>query len=182
MAVAPRERVRSKGQPFETLVRSIVGQQISVLAAEAVWQRLKSAVDCVEPEAVLRMALSQLRSAGLSQRKAEYVQDLAAAFQDGRIRTENWKNESDETIISELIRVRGIGRWTSEMFLIFHLLRPNVFPVDDLGLQKALHLEYGCRYPVSSRRLDQFRQSFAPWNSVATWYLWRSLDPIPVAY
>ncbi|MGE4130266.1 MAG: DNA-3-methyladenine glycosylase [Bdellovibrionales bacterium] len=176
------ERLRSRGEAFETLLRSIVGQQISVKAAQSVWEKLCLQVNPADPTTIVACKTERLRKAGLSGRKVEYACDLARHFLDGSVAPERWREMDDEEVIAELTVVRGIGRWTAEMFLIFHLLRPNVFPVADLGLQKALALAYGKRYPVSDRQLQIFRRRFDPWNSVAVWYLWRSLDPIPVEY
>ncbi|MCX7979387.1 MAG: hypothetical protein N2578_10340 [Bdellovibrionaceae bacterium] len=176
------ETLKSRGRAFETLVRSIVGQQISVKAADSVWRKLLNTVADITPEIILKTPSTDLRAAGLSERKIIYIRDLAEKFLDGHIRPHGWHHCSDEEIILQLTSVRGIGRWTAEMFLIFHLLRPNVFPRDDLGLQKALSILYKKRYPLSERQLDFFAKHFSPWASVATWYLWRSLDPIPVEY
>ena len=176
------EALRSRGAPFETLLRSIVGQQISVKAADSVWRKVTLVVAPNSPEAVLRAKVEDLRAAGLSARKVEYARDLAEHFISGRICSDTLAELDDEIVIERLVEVRGIGRWTAEMFLIFCLLRPNVFPAADLGLQKAIALAYGHRYPLSERKLREFRQRFTPWASVATWYLWRSLDPIPVEY
>lgn len=176
------ETLVSRGQPFETLLRAIAGQQISVKAAQSVWTRVAGAVDVTSPGGVLRSKVTDLRSCGLSLRKVEYMQDLARHFDGELIRPESWASMEDEDIVEQLIQVRGIGRWSAEMFLIFHLLRPNVFPSDDLGLQKAIALRYKKRYPLSPRMLAEFRKKFSPWGTVATWYLWRSLDPMPVEY
>ncbi|MBI2311133.1 MAG: DNA-3-methyladenine glycosylase 2 family protein [Betaproteobacteria bacterium] len=178
----PNGRLRSRGDPFTTLARSIVGQQISVKAADAVWSRFESRVQTVAPESVYAVEAPDLRACGLSGKKAEYLRDLARHFIDGKLEPGRWQGLADETLIAELTRVRGIGRWSAEMFLIFHLLRPDVFPVDDLGLQRALCLHYnrGRRMPVT--RMRKFGQRWLPWRSVATWYLWRSLDPVPVEY
>ena len=110
------------------------------------------------------------------------IADLAQHFADGRIHVHRWPEMSDEEIIAELVEVRGIGRWTAEMFLIFNLLRPDVFPLDDLGLQKAIRISYFRKRPVSIRTMRKLGESWRPWRSVATWYLWRSLDPLPVEY
>ncbi len=174
--------LQSRGNAFETLLRSIVGQQISVKAAQTIWDRVNQITSPKEPQNILGASTPALRSAGLSQRKVEYAQDLAAHFLDGRLQPQRWRRLSDDEVIAELTDVRGIGRWTAEMFLIFHLLRPNVFPRDDLGLQKAISLQYGKRYPLSKTQLNFFEKEYSPWASVATWYLWRSLDPIPVEY
>ncbi len=135
----PDVALRSRGNAFETLLRAIVGQQISVKAADAVWARVCAATP-VKPEAVAALSIDALRACGLSRMKAGYAIDLAAHFNEGRIKPRRWARMGDEAIINELIDVRGIGRWTAEMFLIFHLLRPNVWPVDDLGLLKAISL------------------------------------------
>lgn len=174
--------LQSRGDAFGTLARSIVGQQISVKAADSVWAKLESRILKVSAESVLRISAPELRTCGLSARKVEYLRDLAAHFRDGRLEPTKWRDLSDEDLIELLVDVRGIGRWTAEMFLMFHLLRPNVFPADDLGLQKAISLHYGRRYPVSRKILDGYRQAWAPWNTAAVWYLWRSLDPVPVEY
>ena len=178
----PRIGLRSRGDAFQTLARSIVGQQISVKAADSVWARVVGAVPEVAPTAVRALDLPSLRACGLSARKAEYFRDLARHFTDGTIHIHRWPEMDDEAVIDELVRVRGIGRWTAEMFLIFNLLRPDVLPVDDLGLQRAASLHYRRGRPITLRALRKLGEGWAPWRSVATWYLWRSLDPVPVEY
>ena len=124
-----------------------------------------------------------LRACGLSDRKTEYIADLAQHFADGSIHVQRWPAMSDEEIIAELVEVRGIGRWTAEMFLIFNLLRPDVFPLDDLGLQKGIRVAYFKRSARwRSATMRRIGERWRPWRSVATWYLWRSLDPVPVEY
>lgn len=179
----PDSKLTSRGDAFETLLRSIVGQQISVKAAQSIWDRLISSLSAqCNPQSLLEIQPEILRAAGLSQRKVEYSKDLAKHFLSPEFNPAKWQTMDDEEIINQLVDIRGIGRWTAEMFLIFHLLKPNVFPVDDLGLQKALSIHYKVRYPVTKKNLTRFRKQFNPWASVATWYLWRSLDPIPVLY
>jgi DNA-3-methyladenine glycosylase II len=171
-----------RGEPFMTLARAICGQQISVKAAQSVWNRV---VDCcgeITPQKVLSKPRPQLRACGLSDRKTEYIADLAQHFADGKIHARDWPRMSDEEIIAELTDVRGIGRWTAEMFLMFNLLRPDVFPLDDLGLQKGIRVSYFKGRKVSLARMRKLGESWRPWRSVATWYLWRSLDPVPVEY
>ena len=172
----------SRGDAFGTLARSIVGQQISVRAADAVWTRFRAAVGDVVPAAVLAAGPGGLAGCGLSQRKIEYLCDLAAHFADGRLDPGAWKELDDATLIAELCTVRGIGRWTAEMFLIFNLLRPDVYPLDDIGLQRAICLHYFAGERQPRRTLAEFGERWRPWRSVATWYLWRSLDPVPVEY
>ena len=178
----PKVFLMRRGEPFLTLARAICGQQISVKAAQSVWDRVVACCTQVTPEHVLAVDRKKLRACGLSDRKTEYIADLAQHFADGRIHVHKWPQMSDEEIIAELVEVRGIGRWTAEMFLIFNLLRPDVFPLDDLGLQKAIRLSYFKGRKVSLARMRKLGESWRPWRSVATWYLWRSLDPIPVEY
>jgi DNA-3-methyladenine glycosylase II len=173
----------TRGDPFQTLARSIVGQQISVKAAESVWQKVVAAVGGVPtPTNIAVAALPDLRAAGLSQRKAEYVSELASRFASKQLNPTSWQAMDDESIIAALTTVRGVGRWTAEMFLIFNLMRPDVLPVADVGLQRAISLHYRSGRVLSERTLRRIAEPWAPWRSVATWYLWRSLDPDPVAY
>ena len=179
-------RLTSRGDAFTTLARSIVGQQISVKAAQSVWERFVK-LPCgselrVLPAGVVLLSVDQLRSAGLSARKAEYLLDLARHFVQGGVHQDQWKEMDDEAIINELIAIRGIGRWTAEMFLIFHLMRPNVLPLDDLGLIKGISSNYFSGGPVSRAEAREVGEAWAPYRSVATWYIWRSLDPLPVEY
>jgi DNA-3-methyladenine glycosylase II len=178
----PKVFLVRRGEPFLTLARAIVGQQISVKAAQSVWDKLVLCVGEVTPQGVLARDRKLLRACGLSDRKTEYIADLAQHFANGSIHLHRWPEMSDEQIIAELIQVRGIGRWTAEMFLIFNLLRPDVFPLDDLGLQKGIRFAYFRKRPVSLRTMRKLGESWRPWRSVATWYLWRSLDPVPVEY
>jgi DNA-3-methyladenine glycosylase II len=172
-----------RGEPFMTLARAICGQQISVKAAQSVWNRVCVCLDQkITPEAVIAKNRKLLRACGLSDRKTEYIADLAQHFVDGKIHARDWPQMSDEEIIAELTDVRGIGRWTAEMFLMFNLLRPDVFPLDDLGLQKGIRVGYFKGRKVSPARMRKLGESWRPWRSVATWYLWRSLDPVPVEY
>jgi DNA-3-methyladenine glycosylase II len=172
----------SRGDAFSTLARSIVGQQISVKAAQSVWDKLAGRVGTVTPEALARSRKPTLRSCGLSGQKAGYLKDLAGKFLDGTLDPGSWDALDDEALILEMTQVRGIGRWTAEMFLMFHLARPDVLPLADLGLQRAMRLHYNRGRALSDARMRKIGAVWAPWRSVATWYLWRSLDPIPVEY
>ena len=174
--------IGSRGDAYQTLARAIVGQQISVKAAQSVWDRVLAAVGQVSPAAIHAMHETSLRECGLSGRKALYLRDLAAHFVEEVFDTARWPALTDEEMIEELIRVKGIGRWTAEMFLIFYMARPDVLPLGDLGLQRAMRLHYNSGRPLSERRMRSIAKVWAPWRSVATWYLWRSLDPIPVQY
>ncbi len=185
----PRVALASRGDALSTLARSIVGQQISVKAADAVWRRLCGACPELTPPAILRKRASTLRNCGLSERKVEYLRDLAQHFASGRVDPRALQSMDDEAVIECLTDIRGIGRWTAEMFLIFNLLRPNVLPLDDLGLLRAVSLHYLDEMPTEHllkregrARVEKLAAPWAPWRSVATWYLWRSLDPVPVEY
>ena len=179
-------RLQSRGDAFTTLARSIVGQQISVKAAQAVWDRFVALMPGgparIKPDAVLTLATETMRGAGLSGRKVEYLSDLAVHFQSGQVHVLDWQQMDDEAIIDELVAIRGIGRWTAEMFLIFHLMRPNIMPLDDLGLIKGISVNYFSGEPVSRAEAREVGDAWAPFRSVATWYIWRSLDPLPVDY
>ncbi|WP_026075852.1 DNA-3-methyladenine glycosylase family protein [Noviherbaspirillum massiliense] len=171
-----------RGEPFTTLARSIVGQQISVKAADAVWQRVIEVCPKCTPAQFLKAGNEKLALCGLSKRKAEYIIDLAEHFKAKRVHVDKWAEMADEDVIAELIQIRGIGRWTAEMFLIFNLLRPNVLPLDDLGLLKGISINYFSGEPVSRSDAREVAANWEPWRTVATWYLWRSLDPAPVTY
>jgi DNA-3-methyladenine glycosylase II len=179
-------RLQSRGDAFTTLARSIVGQQISVKAAQSVWDRFAALLPApatrLAPDAVLTLDVPTMRGAGLSARKCEYLRDLAAHFDSGLVHVRQWQQMDDESIIDELVAIRGIGRWTAEMFLIFHLLRPNVMPLDDLGLIKGISVNYFSGEPVTRAEAREVGEAWAPFKSVATWYVWRSLDPLPVEY
>ena len=186
--------------PYLTLARSIVGQQISVAAAQTIWGRVEKACGTVHPDRVSRMRETTLTRCGLSVRKVEYLRDLSVKFRTGDLDPGRWQTMDDESVIAELTQVRGIGRWTAEMFLIFNLLRPDVLPLDDIGVLRAIALKYPAQEPESGgddvadvrcaaarhrltrRQAETLGESWRPWRSVATWYLWRSLDPVVVEY
>jgi len=178
----PRVHLVPRGAPFHTLARAIVGQQISVAAAQSVWNKFSAAAVEIVPAKILQLKATQMRTCGLSERKCEYISDLARRFTDGHVHEHRWRQMSDEEVIEDLTQVRGIGRWTAEMFLMFNLLRPDVFPLGDLGLQKGLRVAYHGGRKVSMRTMKRRGETLRPWRSVATWYLWRSLDPVPVEY
>jgi DNA-3-methyladenine glycosylase II len=174
--------LQTRGNAFVTLARSIVGQQISVKAAQTVWDRFALLAPQMTPKRVLKLKVDEMRAAGLSARKVEYLVDLAVHFDTHQLRVNQWEDLPDEDIISELTAVRGIGRWTAEMFLIFHLTRPNVLPLDDVGLINGISRNYFSGEAVSRSDAREVAAAWAPYCSVATWYIWRSLDPVPVDY
>lgn len=175
-------RLHSRGDAFTTLARSIVGHQISVKSAKSVWERFEKLPRRLTPANVLKLKVDDMRAAGLSARKVEYLVDLALHFDAGTVHVDAWNDMADEMIIAELVAIRGIGRWTAEMFLIFHLLRPNVLPLDDPSLIAGISQQYFSGDPVSRSDAREVAVAWAPYCSVATWYIWRSLEPLPVAY
>ena len=172
--------LQTRGDAFTTLARSIVGQQISVKAAQTVWDRFAKLPRKVTPTNVLKLKVDDMRAAGLSARKVEYLVDLALKFDAGAVHVTAWEGMDDEAIIAELVAIRGIGRWTAEIFLMFHLLRPNVLPLDDVGLINGISKNYFSGEAVSRSDAREVAAAWAPYCSVATWYIWRSLDPLPV--
>ncbi|MEY4884539.1 MAG: hypothetical protein RIS34_2393 [Pseudomonadota bacterium] len=174
--------LQTRGDAFTTLARSIVGQQISVKAAQTVWDRFAQLPRKITAPNVLKLKVDDMRAAGLSMRKVEYLVDLALHFDSGAVNAKSWEGMDDEAIITELVTIRGIGRWTAEMFLIFHMMRPNVLPLDDVGMINGISQNYFSGEAVSRSDAREVAAAWAPFRSVATWYIWRSLDPLPVAY
>lgn len=175
----PDEWLQAPADPFATLVRAIIGQQVSRRTAEAVWARLIEFLDAqTTPQKVLSFNAETLRNVGLPKRKAEYILDLATHFDQAKVDPDAWHDMDDEAIIKELCAIRGIGRWTAEMFLIFNLHRADVLPLDDAGLIKAISQHYYSGEPVSRFEAREVAQAWTPWCTVATWYLWRSLGPV----
>ncbi|HEX5286141.1 MAG TPA: DNA-3-methyladenine glycosylase 2 family protein [Polaromonas sp.] len=172
--------LQARGDAFSTLARSIVGQQISVKAAQTVWRRFAALPKKMTPADVLRLKVDDMRACGLSARKVEYLVDLSIHFDAGTVHVTDWQAMDDDAIIAELVAIRGIGRWTAEMFLIFYLARPNVLPLDDVGLINGISQNYFSGESVSRSDAREVAAAWAPYCSVATWYIWRSLDPIPV--
>jgi len=166
---------------FSALVRAIVGQQLSTKAASTIHKRL---IDLVAggratPDAVACLTDEQLRSVGLSRQKSAYLRDLCAKVDDGTVRLDALERMTDADVIVELTRVKGVGRWTAEMFLMFRLHRPDVLPVGDLGIVNAVKRVYGLRKPPTPQRIVKIGDAWRPYRSVASWYLWRSLDNEP---
>jgi len=178
----PDASLRTRGDAFQTLARSIVGQQISVRAAQAVWDRFETKLGRVQPARVVAHDDEALKAVGLSRMKVAYLKDLASRFHEGSIRPRRWARMDDEAVIADLVQVKGIGRWSVEMFLIFHLMRPDVLPVGDLGLQRAMERHYNGGDGLTKDEMREIGAAWRPYASAATWYLWRSLDPIPVEY
>jgi DNA-3-methyladenine glycosylase II len=164
--------------PFAALFGSIVHQQISMSAARNIHMRLRALCPNrrLTPDAILDLTDAQLRAAGLSRQKVRYVRDLARHFADGRLTSRGLRRMSDEDVIQAVTQVKGVGRWTGEMLLIFCLERPDVWPVDDLGLREALRRLHGMKTPPTAKSASPLGEPYRPYRTVATWYLWRSLE------
>jgi len=176
------EKLHSKKNAFLTLAKSITGQQISVKAANSIWLRLEKKIKKIDPSNILKININEIKKCGFSKQKANYIFNLANFFKKNKNIENKWEKIEDEEVIDDLIKIKGIGRWTAEMFLIFYLLRPNIFPSADIGLLKAISINYNLKYPLKNSDIKKFKKKWTPWSTVATWYLWRSLDPVPVKY
>ena len=174
----PDASLRERGNAFQTLARAIVGQQISVKAAQSIWNRFAACAEKVSPAGIVALDAEAMRACGLSGGKVAYIKDLASHFHTGAIRPRRWPRMADEAIIDELVEVKGIGRWSAEMFLLFYLMRPDVLPVGDLGLQRAMERNYNDGEPLTKDDMRRIAGPWSPWSTVGTWYMWRSLDPV----
>ena len=173
------ECMELKNNPFITLARSIVGQQISVKAADTVWNRLE--IECkniINAETILSLSDVKLRSVGLSKQKISYLQNIAKS----NVFDTKWDEKTNSEAIDILCTIKGVGKWTAEMFLIFHLARPNILPLGDVGLIKGIEKHYNNSEKMTPSEIIKLKELWDPWCSVFTWYIWRSLDPIPVNY
>ena len=175
----PGAEMANRGNAFQTLARAIVGQQISVKAAQSIWGRFADCVGKVTPEKVAAKEDTALRACGFSGQKTGYMLDLAGRFACGEIQPRRWARMDDEAVVEDLTQVKGIGRWTVEMFLIFHMKRPDVFPVGDLGLLRAMERQYNGGEPLTRDEMREIGKPWQPYRTAATWYLWRSLENAP---
>jgi DNA-3-methyladenine glycosylase II len=167
--------------PFKALLRAIVSQQLSTRAAATIFARFTALFDGEPtPTAIAAVSDQQLRACGLSAAKLAYIRDLCARVADGSLPLDNLNHMPDEDVIAALTQVKGIGRWTAEMFLMFRLHRPDVLPVGDLGIVRAVQKVYGLRKTPTADRLSRIGESWRPYRSVACWYLWASLENAPL--
>ena len=175
----PKERMEMKNDTLHTLVRSVVGQQISVRAADAIWNRLDEACNnSITENNLLELSIEDMRKTGLSNTKSNYIMNIVNA----NLSELDWEDMNDEEVSNELCKIKGIGPWTADMFLIFRLGRTNILPLGDIGLVNAINLHYNNKEKLSKEELMKFKEKWSPWCSIATWYMWRSLDPVPVEY
>ena len=182
IALYPSETMINYHDAFLTLVKAVIGQQISVSAANAINKRLESLLGKITLENYLDTDPQLLRQCGLSRQKIAYITNISQGFKDGILTPQFWSKMSEKEVMEQLISIKGIGPWTAQMFLIFHLHRRDIFPMADLGLINAIQLHYGGKKGLSKGQIKELSQRWKPYRTVATWYLWRSLDPIPVQY
>ena len=174
----PDGSLEGKGRLFETTIRSIVGQQISVIASDAIWGRLVGLLGTPTPENVLKFTQEELAACGLTRPKASYIYGLAEHSTD--LLQQDWENMSDIEIKRHLVKFRGIGPWTAEMMLMFSFMRPDVFSIGDIGLVKAVKILVPDVEDKDS--IEKIAERWSPYRTAASWYLWRMIDPVPVGY
>ena len=173
----------TRNNPFFSLCRTIVGQQISTKAADSIWHKFeKKCKKRIIPNTVLKLPSRTLKSAGLSRQKVSYLKNIAKSFKNKSFSVRELKKMNDQDAINYIIKLKGLGVWSAEMFLMFNLNRPNIFPVQDIGLLRAISKNYKTSYPPSKRFLDKISKLHVGYRTVFTWYMWRSIDPIDVDY
>ena len=171
--------LKNNNNPFHTLIRAVVGQQISIKAADAIWGRLEKLLTIISPQHFLLIEEEDLRKCGLSRQKINYITNIANGFEEGILTPSQWQEMSDDEMIKQLTIIKGIGKWTAQMFLIFHLHRQDILPLADIGLINAIKLHYG---DLTKSEMEDLSQCWQPYRTIATWYLWRSLDPVTIQY
>mgnify|MGYP001572156998 FL=1 len=175
--------ISSRGEALETLLRSIVGQQISVQAAASVWGKLEKKIGKIKPENVILMSFEELKSCGLSKQKVQYIINICNHFINFSIKDHlYWENRSFKSIYDELITIKGVGPWTAEMFGMFYLLEKDIFPIKDIGIIRAMNQIYGEGKPLDLEKIIAISETWRPYRSVACWFLWRSIDSEEVLY
>ena len=173
----------TRNNPFFSLCRTIVGQQISTKAADSIWSKFeKKCKKNINPNTILKISSRNLKRSGLSRQKISYLKNIAKAFKNNSFDTKKLRTMSDEEAIEYITKLKGLGVWSAEMFLMFNLNRPNIFPIKDIGLLRAISKNYKKPYPPSKRFLDKISNLHLGYRTVLTWYMWRSIDPADVEY
>ena len=173
----------TKNNPFFSLCRTIVGQQVSVASADSIWSKFaKKCKKNIKPKVVLKISSSVLKSAGLSRQKISYLKIISKAFEDKSFDVRKVKKMNDTDAIEYITKLKGLGVWSAEMFLMFNLNRPDILPVKDIGLLRAISKNYKVSYPPSDRFLEKISKLHLGYRTVFTWYMWRSIDPTDVEY
>ncbi len=175
--------ISSRGEALETLLRSIVGQQISVQAAASVWEKLANKIGPIKPENVILISHDELKSCGLSKQKVQYIINICNHFINFSINDHTyWEDRSFQNIYDELTTIKGVGPWTAEMFGMFYLLEKDIFPIKDIGIIRAMNQIYGEGKPLHVEKIIEISETWRPFRSVACWFLWRSIDSEEVLY
>ena len=173
----------TRNNPFFSLCRTIVGQQISTKAADSIWSKFeKKCKKNINPNTILKISSRNLKRSGLSRQKISYLKNIAKAFKNKSFDIKKLRIMSDEEAIEYITKLKGLGVWSAEMFLMFNLNRPNIFPIKDIGLLRAISKNYKKSYPPSKRFLDKISNLHLGYRTVLTWYMWRSIDPADVEY
>ena len=173
----------TRKDPFFSLCRTIIGQQISTKAADSIWSKFE--IKCnkkIIPDTVLKLTSRSLRNAGLSRQKITYLKNIAKSFKNKSFNIKNLKKMDDDLAIDYITQLKGLGVWSAQMFLMFNLNRPDIFPTKDIGLIRAISKNYKTSYPPSERFLNKISKMHSGYRSVFTWYMWRSIDPVDVEY
>ena len=176
------DHLQSRDDPFNALCRTIIGQQISVKAAASIWNKFAAGTKNINPKTVIKYGNNNIRKCGISNKKVEYIIGLSNFFIKNPDSVNLWKKMDDKSIIKELCQLKGIGPWSAEIFLMFCLLRPDVLPLGDLGLRRAVGKNYLNTFDPTYEEVEKVAKKWIPYRSAATWFLWKSIDPIPVAY
>ena len=173
----------TRNNPFFSLCRTIVGQQISTKAADSIWFKFeKKCKRNIKPKTILKISSRNLKSAGLSRQKISYLKNIAKAFKNKSFEVTKLKKMNDIEAINYITKLKGLGVWSAEMFLMFNLNRPNIFPVKDIGLLRAISKNYKTSYPPSKKFLEKISKTHYGYRTIFTWYMWKSIDPSDVAY
>ena len=173
----------SRNKPFFSLCRTIVGQQISTKAADSIWLKFeKKCNKSITPPKVLKLSSRSLKKVGLSRQKIRYLKNIGKNFKNKSFNVKELRKMTDEEAINYITKLKGLGVWSAEMFLMFNLNRPDIFPIKDIGLLRAISKNYKTTYPPSKRFLDKISKKHSGYRTVFTWYMWRSIDPVDVEY
>ena len=173
----------TRNNPFFSLCRTIVGQQISTKAADSIWAKFeKKCKRKIKPKTILKISSRNLKGAGLSRQKVSYLKNIAKAFVNKSFDVKKLKKMNDIDAINYITKLKGLGVWSAEMFLMFNLNRPNIFPLKDIGLLRAISKNYKTTYPPSKKFLEKISKIHYGYRTVFTWYMWRSIDPSDVEY
>ena len=174
--------LKTKKNPFFSICRTIVGQQISIKAADSIWSKFQKKCKKITPNNVLKVSTNSLRSAGLSRQKVSYLKNVSKSFKNKSFDIDSLKKMNDEEAINYITKLKGLGIWSAQMFLMFNLNRPDIFPTKDIGLIRAISKNYKTSYPPSKKFLEKISKKHLGYRSVFTWYMWRSIDPVDVEY